>query len=604
MAKINKPDWFTIKEPTEAAVAVFDEVSRIRNEQKERTVRNIRCMKLYGSSDFGALFPAMGTPLAATLPANRVRYNIIASCVDTVSSKIAKLKTKVTFLTSGGAWEAQSKAKMLNKFIQGMFQANKIWDLHKKAFKDSLIFDIGALHHFRADNKIMTERVLPTELHFDLVDSIYGDPKLLYKVKVVDKSTLRSMYPTKKVTIAEAKTAEDPYNPGMRVSEGQATVIESWKLPSAVGADDGIHMISCSSGELFREPWKYSTFPFTFHRWAEMPVGAYGQALADRLTGNQIEINKMLQVIQKSFHLGSVFKVFLEQGSKVVKEQMNNEIGGFVYYAGTMPQVVVPRVVSQEMFQYLNWLIEKAYEESGVSQLSASAKRPSGIDAKVALRELQDIESERFILASQSYEDSFLTTAQWYVDLAKEIDADGEEISVLAESKKFVEKISWKDIDITGNEIVIQKFPTSMLPATPAGKLQYVQELMDAGLVDPVMGKRLLDFPDTDAFISLDVAALDTIMDSIDQMISKGKFVAPEPYMDLTNGLKWVQAAYNRGLVDEVPENRLQLLRDWMTNAEAMLTTQAQAAQAAAQPPAQEMPAEAADIVPPAETPQ
>ena len=321
----------------------------------------------------------------------------------------------------------------------------------------------------------------------------------------------------------------------------------------------------------------------------------YSQSLADRLTGNQVEINKILRVIQRSFHLGSVFKVFLEYGSKVVKEQFNNEIGGFVYYSGTKPEVVIPKVVSQEMFQYLNWLIEKGYEETGVSQLSAAAKRPSGVDAKVALRELQDIETDRFALTALSYEDSFVQTAKWYVTLAKEIHDDGDEIAAVAESKKFVEKIKWADIEIEGNEIVIQKFPSSTLPNTPAGRLQYVQELMEAGMIEPAMAKKLMDFPDTDSFISLDVASLDTIFDCIDQMVSKGKYTPPEPYMDLQNGIKWVQAAYNRALVDEVPESHLELLRDWMANADQLLKTAqqealAQQASAQAQAPVPEQP--------------
>ena len=265
--------FWHMKDKTEVGEALFSEVSRIKQEQRERFNRNIRCMKLYGSFDYSGLFPSAMMQQNTFLPENRVRYNLIASCVDTICSKISKLRTKVSFLTSGGAWEAQQKSKMLTKFMLGMFSTNDVWKLHQKVFKDSVIFDLGALKHYRIGNRILSERVIATELHFDLVDSVYGDPKLLYQTKNVDKSTLIGMFPAKKKVIAAASVDADPYTPILIDLDGQATVVEAWKLPSVPGGDDGRHVITCSSGSLADEPWVHDDFPFTFMRWTDMPVG-------------------------------------------------------------------------------------------------------------------------------------------------------------------------------------------------------------------------------------------------------------------------------------------------------------------------------------------
>lgn len=549
---------------------VFDEIKRIQREQGDRYKRNILCLKLYGSQDYAGLFPSVYSQ-GFTLPENRVRYNVTSSCVDTICSKIGKLKTKVSFLTDGGMWEAKQKAKQLTKFMFGMFTANKVWRLHQQAFRDATIFDIGVVKHYRIGNKIRSERVLPTEIHFDLVDSVYGTPTVCYQTKNIDKDTLIELFPSRKTAILASTVSKQDDTPMSLDMTNQVTVVEAWKLPSVEDGDDGRHVMVCDKGYLLDEPWEKNHFPFTFFKWAEMPVGFYAQSLVDRLKGNQIEINKILRVIQKSLHLGAVYKILLEYGSKIVKEQFNNDIGTAVYYAGTKPDIVVPKVVSEEMFRHLNWLIDKSYEETGVSQLSAAAKKPSGLDARVAMREYQDIETERFAITAQAYEDSFPETARQYIDLAKEIHAEGLDLEVVAESKKFVEKIRWSDVEIEDNEIILQRFPTSSLPNTPAGRLQYVQELIEGGLVDPKWALHLLDIPDTDSYVSLQTAALEAILDCMDQICSRGRYIPPDPHMDLETGVTLMQCAYNRGLIDEMPENRMEMLRDWMTNADALI---------------------------------
>lgn len=572
-----KKPWYKC-DKVEVAAAIFAELSRIQQEQRERYNRNIRCLKLYGSQDYSGVMPSVYSQ-STFMPENRVRYNVISSCVDTVCSKISKLKTKVTFLTAGGTWEAQQKAKQLTKFMYGLFTQNNVWKLHQKSFKDETIFDLGATKNYRIGNRICSERVLPTEIHFDLVDCVYGTPLVMYQTKSVDKDVLIDMFPERKKIINSSNVVADPYTPSMLDLSGQVTVIEAWRLPSSPDAGDGRHVICCNTGWLVDEEWEKSYFPFTFHKWTEMPVGFYSQSLADRLTGNQVEINKILRTIQRSLHLGAVYKVFLEYGSKVVKEQFNNEIGTLIYYAGTAPRIEVPKVISEEMFRHLNWLIDKAYEETGVSQLSASAKKPSGLDARVALREYQDIETERFALVGQAYEDSYLETARQYIDLAKEIDAEGLTLEVVAESKRFVEKINWKDVAVEGNEMILQKFPTSSLPNTPSGRLQYVQELIESGMVDPKWALHLLDLPDTESYVSLQTAGLEMVLDIINEIVAHGNYMAPEPYMDLETGITLMQAAYNRGRIDKIKEDRLEMMRTWMSNANSQLDIAKQQAQ-------------------------
>jgi hypothetical protein len=490
--------------------------------------------------------------------------------VDTVTSKIAKMKPKVTFLTSGADYRLQQSAQKLNKFMLGAFYANKVHLLHQEGFKDGAIFDVGAIKHFIADGKIVSERCLPTELYADPIDALYGNPRSLHQVKYIHKESLLQLFPKKAAIIKMSKSTLSR-TVSMDDADDYVAVVESWHLPTTGKSTDGRHVICLDSGTLLDDPYTRPYFPFTFFRWATRGVGFWGQSLAERLTGNQIEINKMLRVIQKSFQLGSAFKVFLEYGSRVSKDQLSNEIGSIIYYSGTKPDFYVPQTVHPEFFQHLQFLITASYEEAGVSQMSASSKKPAGLDSGKAIREYNEVETERFAITSQTYEQSFLDTARQYVDLAKELAEDDIDYSVVAESKKFLETIKWSDIDVEDNEYMMQMFPSSMLPQTPAGRIQYVQELVNNGYIPKDYALKLLDFPDIESYTDLINAPLDNLLDLLDKIMIDGDYYPPEPYQDLNMGIKIFQSAYLKGRTTKVPEDKLEMLRTWISTAQAML---------------------------------
>lgn len=550
---------------------LFDTISAIVQNQKDRREVNLRSLRLYGSKDLGSMDAFTANAITA-LPENRVKFNICSSVVDTVCARISKMKPSVTFLTEGGNWSLQRKAKNLQKFVHGLFYKNDIYRLHQKGFKACTVFDIGAIKHYVEGNEIKSEAVLSTELHVDETDAVYGDPRSLYQVKKVSKEYLSAQYPKEKAAIMMS-TSDITHNFRKNdEEEDYVTVVEAWHLPGSKKSKDGRHVIATDKVTLVDEPYKKDFFPFTFFQWADPLVGFYSQSLVERLTGNQVEINKMLRIIQKSFHLGSAFKVFLEYGSKVSKDHINNEIGSIVYYAGNKPDFYVPQTVHPEYFRHLDWLVRSSFEEIGVSQMSATSKIPAGIDAGSgrALREYNEMESERFVLVAQAYEASFLQTARIYISLAQDMAKAGVDLEVKAESKKFLKSIKWSEIDLEDNEYMIQMFPASSLPRTPAGRLAYVQELIQAGFVDMDFARRLLDFPDIDQYSTLKTAPLDNILYTIEKVLDDGEFVTPEPFQNLDLGIMLMQEAYLKALNDGAPEEHLDMARRWIKQAKTL----------------------------------
>jgi hypothetical protein len=588
---VKRRQWWKLKKD-DIYNGVFEAANWLFENSNDRADRNLRCARLYGNTDFIGTSVIYSKGIAPVLPEDRVKMNVISSMADTVHSKISKMKPRVTFLTSGGDYFLGEEAKKLSKFVDGVFYANKIHSMHQDGFRDATVFDLGAIKHFIKGNKIVSERVLANELLVDDLDALYGDPRSLYQVKIIHKDVLIAEYPKKASSIKLSTSNFKGQTLNSEEMKDYVLVIEAWHLPSSPDAGDGKHVICIEKDCLVDEEYKRSYFPFTFFRWSKRLTGFWGQSLAERLVGIQLEINKLLRLIQKAFHLGSAFKVFLEYGSKVAKEHINNELGSIIYYSGSKPEFYAPKVVNDEVFRHLQFLIQSAYEEAGISQLSATSKKPSGIDSGKALREYNEIETERFAITSQEYEASFLETANQYIDLVKELSEAGVDYEAVAESKRMIEKIKWSEIDIEDNEFIMQMFPTSSLPHTPAGRMQYVQELINNEFIPREYALSLLDFPDLDEYTSLVNAPLDNLKKALYNILNKGEYTPPEPYQNLGMGIELFQNAYLRGKNEDVPESRLELLRKWISNAEVLLNTAQQNAQAqeqlmaqAAQPP-------------------
>ena len=557
-------------------VLVFDTIENLREEQDYRGDDNLYHLRLYGNiapSTLGSMSEYSSTRSASK---HRVTLNVIQSCIDTVTARIAKNKPKATFLTSGGDYSMQQKAKRLDKFVQGQFYETGIYDVAPKVFLDACVFGTGFMKIYENHGRISVERTFPDELYVDDLESRYSEPRQLFHRKLINKDVLAHHFPEHKTAIMNAERADENYV--AYKAAAQCAVVEAWHLESAPGAGDGRHVICVDGATLLDEKWERG-FPFCVIRWSERLLGYFGQGLAEQLTGLQIEINRLLKNIQDQMHLAKP-KVFIEAGSQISKAHINNETWGVIEYRNNPPQFFVPKTVSGEIFSHLDRLFNRAYEIAGISVLSAQSKKPAGLESAVALREFSDIESERFMITAQAYERLFLDAAKHMIDIARDMMVRGENLSVISHGDKDIERIDWKSVNLKEDQYVMKAYATSLLPTTPAAKLQKVIEMLQAQMLTQQEARMLLDYPDLTAVNQLASASYDEINMVIEDMIEKGKVHQPEPFTNLTLAIQMVQNAYTRGKVQGVPDERLDLLRRYLDGCIQMLTSM----QAAAQP--------------------
>jgi hypothetical protein len=540
--------------------------------QSYRQLMNLRYARLYANMEIAGFGAGLYDRVASTAVSNRVSYNVVKACVDSAAAKIAKARPRIVALTSGGTWNLQQRSKKLSKFISGTLNDANAYQEMSKAFVDSCVFGTGVVKVFHDGEKILTERVFVNEIVVDDAESIYGQPRQMHQLKYISRDVLATMFPEHKDKIWSA-------NSGMTGDSSVTTsyaadylvVRESWHLRSGKNAPDGVHAISIENCTLFHEGYDKDYFPFIFLRWTPRLLGFFGAGIAEELIGLQIEINKLLRDIQQAQNLACVPRVLIESGSSVVEDHINNKIGSIIKYTGTAPTIVTANAMPTELYNHLENLYNKAFQLTGVSQLSASSQKPAGLNSGVALREYQDIESERFALVSQAYEDAFILLGNRIIDLAQELSEINPKLSVNVVGDSLVESIPWKEIQVGKDQFILQLYPASLLPTQPAGRLQRVQELMQAGLIDQTTAKALLDFPDLDDAMDNELAAYNDIHSVLEHMMKTDEYSAPEPFMQPELCIKIATSQYLRAKTKGIEESKLELYRRFIEDSAALI---------------------------------
>lgn len=597
--------WWKAPTGAERGQQLIETASFLKEQLQYRYRQASLHSKLYSNVP---LFGIAGTSLnkmagggPTAVPMDRPTMNVIQSCVDTLVSRITQSKPRPMFLTDNGNWRERNLAKKLNSFIMGEFHRCKAYELGETMLRDASVLGPGLLKVFEGDdNKVCIERVLYTELLVDPNDGLYGNPRQIYQLKLVDRDVFADMFPEYRKEIMEADQAfPDNAGDSSKTVSDQIMVIEGWRLPSSKDAKDGRHMIACTSCAPVDEEYTKSTFPFVIMNFSPRLLGYFGQGLAEQLMGTQIEINKLLSTITKSINLVGVPRVFVEDGSKVVKSHLNNDIGSIVTYRGTKPIYEVAPCVAPEIYQQLQRLVEYAYQQSGISSLSAASQKPAGLDSGAALREYDDLQTDRFAAISKRYDNFFIELAYKVIDLAKDIaERDGKYTTVYP-GKNEAHEVDLPKASLLDDNYIIQCYDVSSLPRDPAGRLQKVTEMIQAGMISIQEGRRLLDYPDLEQQEKLANAPEERILQVLDRMVEDGKYTPPDPFMDLALAIKISNQYYNLYVEAHLSEERAEMLRQFNTQSIALQ----QQAMAAMAPPQQQQPVPQAPAQPAAASP-
>lgn len=504
------------------------------------------------------------------MPMGRPTANVVYSCIDGLTSLITQNRPRPVLLTDGGSYKEQKLAEQYNQFIVGEFFRCKAYEKGAVAFRDSGVLGNGLIKVLRKDNKVALERTLETELLVDFNDAYYGDPRALIQTKLCDRGIMADLMPkeTGKIYAAHGGTVDSSPQSTDTVSD-QFIISEGWHLPSGDKAKDGRHVMVCSEGVLLDEVWKRDKFPFAKLDYNQNTVGWFSQGLAEILMPTQMEIYKMLIIASQSIEMTGVPKIIISELSKVLETAFNNNISSIIKVKtmAEAPQFVNATSNNEEIYAYIKWLIENAYNMSGYAQMSAQAKKSPGLNSGEAIREANDLQSARFAALERRYQDFYPQLAYLMIEEASEIAEETGKYTTVYPGKDGTREVDLPKAGILKDTHVIQCFDESSLPRDPAGRQARLSEMLADQEITHEEFRSLSNFPDLEQSNKLAASLRERILHDLDAIIEDGKkgYCPPDSFIldptDLATTLT-VQTI-NKYMVTDLEEAKMQLLRDY-----------------------------------------
>ncbi len=567
--------WWNAKDKGAVCAQMLATANFLKASQNFRYKQAATYAKLYGNMSLFSFLGASSSKMDQLngLPSDRPTFNLIQSAADTLISRIGQERPTPVFLTDNSDYKERNLAKKLNNFILGEFYQTKAYEKGTMMLRDALVTGTGAIHVYRTDDdKVGLDRVLNTELLVDPNEAVYGEPRQLYRVKLVDRMVLEAANPKYKKEIGTAERAyvDNSADSSKTVSD-LVMVVEGWHLKSGKDATDGRHTLACSSGIIFDEEYTKDKFPFVFLHYSPRLLGFWAQGLAEQLMGTQMEVNSLLYTISKAIKLVGVPRVFQEAGSKVMRSNHNNDIGVIITYQGTKPTYEVAPCVPQELYAQLQRLIGYGYQQCGVSALEAAAQKPAGLDSGEAIRSYDDISTDRFASLSRRYDTAFVDLAYLITDTAKDIAEDTGKYQTVYPGKNGTKQIDFPKASLLQDPFVIQAYNMSSLPRDPAGRMAKVTEMVQSGMITLKEGRRLLDYPDLDQVEKLANASEERIFQILDAIVEDGAYQPPDPFMNLDLANELTVQYYNLYAAAKLEPERCEMLRTFFTQIQNMV---------------------------------
>ena len=430
--------------------------------------------------------------------------NVIKSCIDTLSSKMAQSKVRPFFNCINGSFKDIQICRESQQFFDQYFDAEDVTTKVASAFKDACIFEQGVI--YVDDIKHRVTRALPWQVYVRPSERTYDNITRVYYEQAEYPVTLLPDELKKKVTPETEYVTYGIYY----------DTINHIRAQYVTGED-----------KMLIEPYEGNRIPFIFLHYTNPVYGNSSVSVVDMLKSIQQEINIIMSKIKDCSQLNNPLTYFIPDGSNIKVQQLDNRAGNVVQYRITPDMPANPITVATHPFidsQYIQWvdnLIQKAYELVGVSMLSSQSKKPGGINSGVGLQTLQDVESERF----QTQLDQVI---RCYVEIAKTcIKVFPKDEDILPDTMNRL-NLKWSQVVEAENKMTIQFSAADSLSKDPSTKLQQLQQLAMSGVIPQSRIAQFMQLPDLEQGYSLSNNAINAVLTIIDDCINNDNFDIPE----------------------------------------------------------------------------
>jgi hypothetical protein len=570
--QVGGTQWFD----TRGSMATAEAISGTLEVMKDFTNRRVNASawysRLYGNianvGPFGITFSILDTSSSHSNN-NNLRMNVLASCAQTIQSRVAsRVHPRSWWLPKGAVdYKTARTAKKLNTFCDGLAVDQEFQKIGQQCMLDAIIWGTGVAHVFfdPQTKRIKVERVLESCIVVDEQESLFGRPMQLHYIQPLDRGTIASLYPEKKADILRQDLVSADGHPSSRSTVSELVAVrESWRL--ACGKTPGRHTISVGSPAvvLFDEEYPFDFFPFGFLRYTDPQLGFFGHGLAEALEPLQSQLNYVLCQIQSAQRVAGTFKLAIEEGSSIITDAMDGTLGPIIPFRNTPPAWLVPPSVPPELYQDRDRLIGMIHEEAGVSQLTTGGHGELGPEASgLAIRTTLEIQQDRFARLSEIYSAFHVSLAKISIKLiqhaVEEKEIPNYEVKVIGSKRGQI--IDWNSLKYNEDMFHLQAWPVSSLPIEPQGRLAQLQEYVQGGYFSQRVAKKLMDLPDIEAVLNSEQADELWIETVLDGVIDDGIYQPVSTEDNLPLFIELVSDEIQRAKTFKLDETRIDMLR-------------------------------------------
>ena len=430
------------------------------------------------------------------------QMSVIKSCIDTLVSKIASTKVRPFFTPIAGTFHTLKVLKQTQIFFDDLYDRVDAVKKITLAFRDACIFDTGYLFVNPFDYSILKINpwqacILDAEYHYGRLS------KALITLEDVPKTILKNVY-------------------GVDWNDNYIKSLDIY-----IDTDEKkIYLLAMGGGLVLREINYAGPIPLVILHYSTPVKGAKTTSITDELYNIQWNINLINARIKEAAQLTPANLITVPDGSNISVQNLDNRAGQVIKYKPvpglSQPvDVVAPAFISPAYSQLLEYYINKAYELTGISQLSAQSVNPLGANASgAALQSMENIESTRF-------ETQINQAVRAYVDLAKLLIAMLPEDADILPAEANRSGYTWKDVKEQAGLINIQYSAQTMLSKDPSTRLNQIMQLSQIGLIPPGRLGQFLEMPDLSEVFNIMTAAQDAVDKVIQLAIEENYFDIP-----------------------------------------------------------------------------
>lgn len=511
-----------------------------------------------------------------------IQENVIASCIETLCSKIASQKVRPFFNTVNGTFKEMQVARQAQTYFDQLYDEKDINKTITNAFKSACIFDKGIV------------KITEDEITCRLPWNVYIDPREISYNKITHIAEKLPKTPGRLLYIKYGVKAD--YNLDYTVYE-YYDVLEHTKA---------IYVQELN--KVITEKWEPDTIPYRVIYYSDPIKGNTSQSVVDQLYGIQMQIDELLSVVKDSIQMNPGMTLLVPRSSNIKTSMLSNRTGQIIQYDPIPNQSASPvtwatnDIISPQFVQLLDKLKNDAYEIVGISQLSATSQKPQGLNSGIALSTMEDIESDRF-------ETQLNSVIRMYIDIAKAcMDIFPPEANILPDDISRA-NIKWADIINARNNMKIQFSAAQSLSKDPSEKLKQLVALSQAGVIPQSHIATLMELPDLQSGYNIANNAFNAVYTFIDEVLENGvpDFI-PEYLPTDKNGLletevtntilslavKPVENAREIDILKQLMVKLQEVQLNSQTNAEMMAVQQLNSEMTAAMPQITEQAAQAA----------